>query len=77
MKLKNKKIMEHLTYYVIVYNSIVESIDNEVEFLQYGTLEEMLSFLDECKKEYFAMGYFASIRTIQNGEEIDRQLISI
>ena len=62
--------MEHLTYDVVIYNGD-ETFENEVDYLQYGTLEEMLNFIDEYR------GYCASIRTIKNGEEIDKQTINI
>lgn len=69
--------MKHLTYYVIIFNSDVETFDNQVEYLQYGTFEEMLNFLDEAKKEYPACGYHASIHIIQNGKEIDKELVDL
>ncbi len=65
--------MEHLTYYVIVYNGKM-SFENEVDHLAYGSYEEMINFLDECKNEY-GVDYVASVSTIKDGEEIDRYII--
>ena len=64
----------HLSYYVIVYDGVI-SINNEVDHLQYGTFEEMLNYLDECKKEYIGCGYLASVSIIKDGDEIDREII--
>ena len=66
----------HLTYYVIIYCG-VPSAQNEVDYLQYGTFEEMLNFLDESKKEYIASGYCAVVITLKEGEEIDKVTIDL
>ena len=64
----------HLTYYVIIYCD-VPSVQNEVDYLQYGTFEDMLNFLDESQKEYVGAGYYAVVVTFKEGEEIDRVTI--
>lgn len=68
--------MKHLTYYVIVYCD-VPGVQNEVDYLQYGTFEEMLNFLDESKKEYLGLGYCAIVITLKEGEEIDRVTVNL
>lgn len=66
--------MEHLTYYVIVYEGAI-SYNKEVDYLQYGTFEEMLNYLDECKDVY-GSGYMASVSIIKDGEEIDKEIVN-
>ena len=66
--------MEHLTYYVIVYEGAI-SYNKEVDYLQYGTFQEMLNYLDECKNEY-GSGYMASVSIIKDGEEIDKEIVN-
>ena len=68
--------MKHLTYYVIVYCD-VPGVQNEVDYLQYGTFEEMLNFLDESRKEYLALGYCAVVTIFKEGEQIDKITIEL
>jgi hypothetical protein len=65
----------HLTYYVTIYCG-APCLQNEVDYLQYGTFEEMLNFLEESQREYFASGYCAVVVTLKEGEEIDRVTVS-
>jgi retron-type reverse transcriptase len=63
--------MSPVSYYVIIH----DENRNELDYLQYAELSEMLEFLDEAKVEY--TGNDATIHTIVDGEIVDTIIVNL